>query len=237
MGLSTAVVVNAFQTTNLTLSCQGEQVACSVQSDSLFFNGVSAFPRRVPENVYWLQLNTGISTLPLFPSEPPTNTWEYVVTKRQGISSVSYLTMGTLTNLPSYLAFSLLSGGNSFTLTNSWTNGIFQPVDGELSVTLLSTADDESAADQHAASVTVNGVILGTNSWSGEAYQTISYPVPGYLLTNGNAVVKVKNELPSGDTRRRFFWTGYTLTVAKQIAEPPLLYPSVRGVRDADGRR
>jgi hypothetical protein len=233
MGLSEVVVSSAFQTTNLTLSCQGEQVAFSIQGDTLVFKGMAAVAR-VPENVYWLQLASGVPALPLPPTEPPANPWEMVKTTLQGTSSVSYLTMGTLTNLPSYLAFILLSGGNAFTLTDRWTNGITQPVDGELSVTLLSTADDESLADEHAASVSVNGVILGTNSWTRESYQTFSLIVPGNLLTNGEAVIKVKNEMPN-ETKRRFFWTRYSLTVAKQISEPPLRYPSVRGVLDADG--
>jgi Peptidase family C25 len=233
MGLSNSVVSSAFQTTNLTLSCQGTQVACSVQVDTLVFKGMPAVAR-VPENVYWLQLNTGGTPLSLPPPEIPTNAWEYATTTRQGVSSVSYLTMGTLTNLPSYLAFISLSGGTAFTLTNSWTNGISQPIDGELSVTLLSTADDESLADEHAASITLNGVVLGTNTWVRESYQTFTYVVPGNLLTNGVAVVKVKNEM-ANETKRRFFWTRTALTVAKQISEPSLLYPSVRGVFDADG--
>jgi len=234
-GLSNSVVSSAFQNTNVTLSCQGAQVACFIQGDTLVFKGMPAVAR-VPENVYWLALNTNLPPLLLPPLITSTNEWELVTTTLQGTSMVSYLTMGTLTNLPSYLALSLLGAGKSFNVTNSWTNGITQAVDGELSVMLLSTADDDSPADQHGARVSLNNVVLGTNSWTKEAYQTFTHTVPGYLLTNGIAEVKVDNIVASPNTPARFFWTKLALTVAHQTTQQPQIFqPSIRGVRDTDG--
>ncbi len=234
-GLSTATVVNAFQSTNLTLSCQGFPVPCSVINEQLFFKGESAFLKRAPENVYWLQLNTGTPSLPWPPEPLPTNDWTMVTTSIQGTNEVSYCTVGTLTNLPSYLAFKSLTGGNSFSVTNIWGDGVTNMIAGEVSVTLLSSANGETFPHAHQARVSFNDHVLGTPEWENEAYRTFTFPVPGVLLTNGLAVIRVENLLPN-NTNARFFWAKLSLTVAKRTdIERPLLRPSVRGVLDADG--
>jgi hypothetical protein len=235
MGLSPSVVSNAFHTTNLLLTCQGQTVPCSVLAGELSFRGQSALTNRVPENVYWLQLETGVSSPPLPPETPPANDWVLATTTVQGTNVVSYSNMGTLTNLPSFLAFNLIQFGKSFTVTNSWTDGVSNLISGSLSVSLLSAAHMETAPDQHTVRVSVNGYVLGTENWEGESYQTYTYALPGELLTNGTAVIGVSNLVSSG-TSARFFWTKYALTVARRAdLVLPVLRPSVRGVSDADG--
>jgi len=235
LGLSSAVVLNAFQTTNLTFSCQGQNVACSVIDDQLFFNGENAFLKRAPENVYWLELNTGGVPLLLPTHIAESNSWGMVKTTLQGTNEVSYCTEGTLTNLPSYLAFRSLTGGNSFSVTNTWVDGVTNRIPGEVSVTLLSAANGETFPHSHQASVFVNGVPLGTPEWENEDYRTFTYSVPWELLTNHVAVVRIDNPMVN-DYNFRFYWTKLSLTVAKRTdIERPLLRPSLRGVRDTDG--
>ena len=207
----------------------------TVINNQLFFKGESAFLKRAPENVYWLQLSTGTPSLPMPPESPPTNEWTMVTTSIQGANEVSYCTVGTLTNLPSYLAFKSLTGGNSFTVTNSWADGVTNMIPGEVSVTLLSSANGETFPHTHQARVFVNDHDVGTPQWNNEACPTFTYAVPGELLTNGVAIIRVDNLLPNS-TNTRFFWTKLAITVAKRTdLPPPVLHPSLRGVRDADG--
>jgi hypothetical protein len=209
-------------------------VPCTVLNEQLFFKGESAFSKRAPENVYWLQLNTGTPSLPWSPEPLPTNDWTMVTTSIQGTNEVSYCTVGTLTNLPSYLAFKSLTG-SSLSVTNMWTDGVTNLISGEVSVTLLSSASGETFPHTHQARVYVNDYDVGTPQWDNEAYQPFTYAVPGELLTNGVAVIRVDNLLPNS-TNARFFWTKFSLTVAKRLDLSPLVrQPSIRGVLDADG--
>lgn len=236
MGLSTAAVVNAFQTTNLTFSCQGRDVACSVTATQLFFKGESAFSRRCPENVYWLKLNTGATPLPLLPDEPPASSWSYGTQTVQGTNVATYSTQGTLTSLPSFLAYNLILSGKSNTITHAWSDGVTNLIDGVLSVTLLSASKWETTPDQHKARISVNGhIVTNEVAWENERYVTFTMPVPGHLLTNGVAAIKVENRISSGYSAR-FYWTKYALTIARRTdIQPLVMYPSIRGVCDADG--
>jgi len=233
MGISSSVVSNDFQTTNFIVSCRGQTVACSVADGQLIFRGESAFTQRVPENVYWFQRGAGLSSPPWVPDPAPTNGWVFGTTTVQGTNVASYFSMGTLTNLPSFLAFSRLSVGNIFAVTNTWSDGVTNPVPGTLSISVLSAAN-EGAPDEHSVSISVNGTFIGSTNWSEEAYQTYTYPVPGELLTTGVAVIQVSNNTSVAGAR--FFWTKYALTVARRSdLQPPVFRPSLRGVRDADG--
>lgn len=234
LGLSSYVVSNAFQTTNLLLTCQGQRVPCSVIDGQLYFMAASAVLKRAPENVYWLELNRGVVPL-TWTSDTPTNSWKLVTTPVQGTNEVSYCTSGTLTNLPSYLAFKLITGGNSHSVTNMWGDGVTNIISGEVAVTLLSAANGETFPHAHSARVSVNNMVVGTPVWNDEANETFSFSVPGELLTNGLAVVRVENTLPN-NTNTRFYWAKLSLTVAKRTdVPPPVLRPAMRGTLSADG--
>lgn len=225
---------------NISLTCQGENVMWSLSNDQLFFKGGPAFSKRVPENVYWLKLSSNPVPAPasgvLSVNQDQTNEWVMDTLTLQGTNEVSYLTIGTLTNLPSFLAFKQITGGANYSVTLSWPYGVTNRVPGEVTVTLLSASSGEtSMPDDHSARVSVNGVVVGTPFWSNECYTNFAYTVPASVLTNGPAVIRVENLLSAASTTR-FFWTKVALTFPRRADAPyNILYPSIRGVCDADG--
>jgi hypothetical protein len=237
MNLSTNFVLTSFQETNLLVTCQGEPVACAVSNQVLYFYGVPAFSKRAPENIYWLQLNTGALPPLLPPASPVTNDWSMSRITVQGTNEVSYLTIGTLTNLPSFLAFKLISGGKDGSVTLALPQGITNSLPCEVTVTLLSAISGETASpDNHSARVFVNGTLVGNPFWSNECYTNFTYSVPSSLLTNGVAVIQVTNLL-AVSTTTRFFWSKVSISfpLLADASSQVLLAPSIRGVCDADG--
>jgi len=206
LGVASAQVSAALAATNLALSCQGHPVAWNTCGNELLFYGVPPSSRWAPENVYWIQPGVGeaIANAGATGGNSGTNGCFRDIVTVQGTNDASYLTVGTLTNVPSYLAFKLLTAGKAFSVTASVPDACEGMVTGIVTVVLYSA--HELGSDTHAARVSVNGVAVGSPEWSGEQCLTVSYPFSGVALTGGVVVVKVENLLPSG-TSARFFWS------------------------------
>ena len=62
MGVTPLVIANAIASTNVGLTCQGNQVAWHAEGTNFFFYGLPAASYYAPENVYWVALTNGAGT-------------------------------------------------------------------------------------------------------------------------------------------------------------------------------
>ncbi len=220
-GWDVADVTAAISNTNLSLHCQGSPVAWYADGADLLFHGVSADSRFAPENVYWIAWGPG-SNMPsrmMMPETPATtNAWFMNRIIQQGTTYLARVSYSTLADSPApYVAFPgpLLAGGSrSYNETlidcapGLWT--------GSVTVNLLSYY--EVGTDDHAASVSVGGTLVGNPSWSGEQYVSFVYPFSSTNLAGGAAALSLANvaiapPLPATDYTR-FLCMSYEFSYA-----------------------
>ncbi|MEI7902416.1 MAG: C25 family cysteine peptidase [bacterium] len=213
LGVSAVEIATAMAATNLALSCQGNTVAWTSDGSNLLFYGVAAPSRLAPENVYWLQKGAGTAMTAageVPPGSSGTNRWFFDTVTLQGTNEAGYLALGALTNVPSYLAFSLVGAKKDSKVTVSLPDVAGGAVSGQATVVLLSACNYESDTDSHAAQVFVSGSLLGSPGWSGEQCLTFSYPFSGVSPLTETVSVTVTNTGTGANAR--FWWSRVAVT-------------------------
>ena len=203
--------------TNLSLSCQGIPVAWRAIGDTLFFYGIPAASRFAPENVYWVAREAGTAmTSPITTPQTPatTNEWFVNCITHQGTDYLGRLSYSTLADAPApYVA-------SSRTLLSGYTTSYSEPLTdcapglwtGTVTVNLLSYY--EVGTDDHLVRVSVGGTPVGESSWSGEQYNSFTYPFSSTNLTGATAALTVANIAPQPSTTdyTRFLCMSYVFS-------------------------
>lgn len=215
-GWSIAAVTNALATTNFAMSCQGENVAWLPDGETLIFHGLPAESRWAPENVYWIQLGSGMTMQGIDGTPIVAGTTNTVFTDSvfvRGASDTGRPTYCTLVDAP-FLALSRLFSGDSQQIDHELTDCAPGAWTGTVTVNLHSWYLFETETlDTHTGRVSVGTAVLGEPSWTGEQYVSYSYPFASSNLTAGTATLKIDNigaEPPYPDPDyTRFFWMSY----------------------------
>lgn len=194
-GWDLSSITNAIDSTNLTLSCQGDPVAWHADGDGLLFHGLPATSRFVPENVYWVEFGAGLSmqTLDGLPVEPATtNAWFVEQITTQGTDYLSRVTRSSLADAPaSYLSAAFLTSGAVNELDEPLVDCAAGMWEGMVTVHLVSLF--EAGTDDHTARISLGGTPVGEPSWSDEQYLSFTYPFSSTNLTAGTAALSVAN--------------------------------------------
>lgn len=196
MGVDTATVSAAFASTNLALSCQNVPVAWHAEGTNLYFYGLAATNRFAPENVYWAAFGSGQAmpvASPAWSPAPATNASFIGAFVRQGTNYLSRYYYSSLAGLPaSYLAFSpVIQAGGSFQASEPLIDCAPGAWTGTVTVSLLSYF--EVVPDAHSAPVSIGGTVVGTPAWSGEQYQSWTFPFASTSLSGSTAALGISN--------------------------------------------
>ena len=205
-GLTETAAREALDSGGWRLTCQGQTVAWTSDTDALYFYGVPTQELFAPENVYWLALGAGetmgvSNATPV--AESATNQWFMHAASCRSSFVAPYdardrrSTTATLTNVLNFGEW--IRASTLIESERKQTRSLLLPGWSDTSATglmvrvSLASYRDFPDTDSHTCEVLVNDVSCGGQSWTGERAVLFEYAASAGTATNGTIRLTVRN--------------------------------------------
>lgn len=204
-GLSGVAVGEALSSTGFALRCGQKAIAWRTDGRSLFFYGQPTTEAYAPENVYWLSLGPGqaVHGADAAPDGgQPTNLWfmsEYTA-RRDFLAPYEFKdrrsTHGTITNVSNFgkwIPASSTESKRTFSFSVALPGFLRTQETGTVLRVSLVSYREFTTPDAHACDAWLNDTWAGSVSWTGEQAVALDGAHALYAVTNGTALVRVRN--------------------------------------------
>lgn len=204
----------------LALYHRGERLANhpAAEGDGIYFYGLAPDDNYNTENVYWLQRAPGeprkVGSAQADGPAPDGQVFPATLHAEQDLIPV---TVGTLGPDWDYWHWSFLIAGDP-------NMGVAQypvatpgaaPGGAELRLAVKGFTDTPAVVD-HQVQVAVNGTVIGSAQWAGQAAETLVMPFDAALLNDGDNTVTVTGQVPAGAGYSMFMVDGFDLSYPRR---------------------